>query len=84
MKKMKMKMKGVVAKESSPYVVGEDPRTRLRHQSLLLDFEELQKVSSFVGFQGFVISFVVSTDLMFCLIFWRFSVFFFFWFYGSL
>ncbi|KAM4125669.1 hypothetical protein ACB094_01G327500 [Castanea mollissima] len=43
MKKMKMKMKGVVPKESSPYVVGEDPRTRLRHQSLLLDFEELQK-----------------------------------------
>ncbi|GMY35607.1 ribosomal RNA small subunit methyltransferase G [Fagus crenata] len=39
------KMKGVVAMDASLYAVSEDPRTRFRHQSLLQDFEELQKES---------------------------------------
>ncbi|XP_040997935.1 uncharacterized protein LOC121243940 [Juglans microcarpa x Juglans regia] len=37
------KTKRAVVMESSPYAVYEDPRTRFKHQSLLQDFEELQK-----------------------------------------
>ncbi|XP_062159594.1 uncharacterized protein LOC133866945 [Alnus glutinosa] len=37
------KMKGVVAMESSPYALYKDPRNGFKHQSLLQDFEELQK-----------------------------------------
>ncbi|XP_061353183.1 uncharacterized protein LOC133297961 [Gastrolobium bilobum] len=37
------KMKGVVSMESLPFPVYEDQRTRLRHQSLLQDYEDLQK-----------------------------------------
>ncbi|KAG6625593.1 uncharacterized protein LOC122299511 [Carya illinoinensis] len=37
------KTKRAVVMESSPYDVYEDPRTRFKHQSLLQDFEELQK-----------------------------------------
>ncbi|KAL2322161.1 hypothetical protein Fmac_026540 [Flemingia macrophylla] len=37
------KMKGVVSVESPPYSVYEDQRARLRHQSLLQDFEDLQE-----------------------------------------
>ena len=61
------KMKGVVAMDASLYAVSEDPRTRFRHQSLLQDFEELQKVISFVGFPGFVISFLsfYRSDVLF-------------------
>ena len=64
------KMEGVVAMESSPYAVCEDPITRSRHQNLL------QKVISFVGFHRFVISFVGFTRSDDCLIFWRFVFFF--------
>ena len=41
---MMKKMKGVVPMES-PYDVFQDQRTRLRHQSLLQDYEDLQKVT---------------------------------------
>ncbi|KAG2668198.1 hypothetical protein I3843_15G144000 [Carya illinoinensis] len=37
------KMKGAVVMKPSPYAVYEDSRTRFKHQSLLQDFEELQK-----------------------------------------
>ncbi|KAK9274681.1 hypothetical protein L1049_021932 [Liquidambar formosana] len=37
------KMKGFVAVESSPYPVYEDAKTRLKHQSLMQDYQELQK-----------------------------------------
>lgn len=37
------KMKGVVSVESPPYTVYEDQRVRLRHQSLLQDYEDLQE-----------------------------------------
>ncbi|KAJ7955653.1 Ribosomal RNA small subunit methyltransferase G [Quillaja saponaria] len=37
------KMKVVASAESPSYAVYEDPRTRLRHQSLFLDYEELEK-----------------------------------------
>ncbi|TKY73132.1 hypothetical protein E2542_SST01880 [Spatholobus suberectus] len=37
------KMKGVVSVESPPYAVYEDQRARLRHQSLLQDYEDLQE-----------------------------------------
>ncbi|KAE8126061.1 hypothetical protein FH972_020811 [Carpinus fangiana] len=37
------KMKGVIAVEPSPYALYKDPRNRFKHQSLLQDFEELQK-----------------------------------------
>ncbi|KAK7411561.1 hypothetical protein VNO78_02996 [Psophocarpus tetragonolobus] len=36
-------MKGVVSVESPPYAVYEDPRARLRHKSLLQDYEDLQE-----------------------------------------
>ena len=66
------KMERVVAMESSPYAPCEDPRTRLRNQNLL------QKVISFVGFHGFLISFVGFTRSNDCLILWRHVFFFFF------
>jgi hypothetical protein len=61
------KMKGVVAMESSPYALYKDPRNGFKHQSLLQDFEELQKVISFVGFSRFVISVVgfIRSDVLF-------------------
>lgn len=61
------KMKGVIAMESSPYALYKDPRNRFKHQSLLQDFEELQKVTSFVGFNRFVISVVgfIRSDVLF-------------------
>ncbi|EXB24579.1 hypothetical protein L484_004168 [Morus notabilis] len=37
------KMKKVVSLEASPYAVYEDARTRLKHQSLMQDYEELDK-----------------------------------------
>ncbi|KAJ1410337.1 hypothetical protein SESBI_22074 [Sesbania bispinosa] len=40
---MMKKMKGVVPVESPPYPVYEDQRARLRHQSLLQDYEDLQE-----------------------------------------
>ena len=86
------KTKGLVATKSSPYVVGEDPKTRMRHQSLLLYFEQLQKVISLVDFHGFVISFVgfIRSDVLFdilkvCIFFDGFMVLFdlrFFFFFG--
>lgn len=44
------KMKKVVSLEASPYAVYEDARTRLKHQSLMQDYEELDKVNFFNGF----------------------------------
>ena len=89
---LKKKTKGLVAMKSSPYVVGEDPKTRMRHQSLLLYFEQLQKVISLVDFHGFVISFVgfIRSDVLFdilkvCIFFDGFMVLFdlrFFFFFG--
>lgn len=58
MKMLKKKMKGVgfspAAGVSSmekppPYPVVDDSRTRLRHQSLLQDYDELLKVFSLLG-----------------------------------
>lgn len=45
------KMKGVVVSVDSPvYPVYEDQRTRLRHQSLLQDYEDLLEVPHFLVF----------------------------------
>lgn len=64
------KMKGVVSMES-PYDVYQDQRTRLRHQSLLQDYEDLQKVTPLPFFPPFFPSKIenfccwVSPDLVF-------------------
>lgn len=60
------KMKGVVM-ESSPYAVYEDPKTRFKHQSLLQDFEELQKVVFICGFPWIWFYFVrfIRSDILF-------------------
>lgn len=41
------KMKGVVAVEPSSYALYEDSRARFKHQSLMQDYQELQKVYHF-------------------------------------
>ena len=46
---MSKKMKRMVM-ESSPHAVYEDAKSRFKHQSLLQDFHELQKVISLCGF----------------------------------
>ena len=38
------KMKRVVSVEASPIVVYEDSRIRFKHQSLMQDYQELEKV----------------------------------------
>lgn len=44
------KMKGIAAMESS--LVFEYPRSRFKHQSLMQDYEELEKVKkAFMGFR---------------------------------
>ena len=45
---MSKKMKRVVM-ESSPYAVYDDAKSRFKHQSLLQDYHELQKVISLYG-----------------------------------
>lgn len=37
------KMKGLAVMESSPYVAPEDPRIRYKHQSLMQDYQDLEK-----------------------------------------
>ena len=47
------KMKGVVAAEPSSYALYQDSRARFKHQSLMQDYEELQKVYYDSGFSNF-------------------------------
>ncbi len=53
--------------ESSPYALFKDQRNGFKHQSLLQDFEKLQKVISFVGFirSDFFFDFLVGFVLRF-------------------
>ena len=62
------KMKGIVPMESPSYVVYEDQRAMFRHQSLLQDYEELQKVKTLCSvFKRLKLLLWVPLDLVFCL-----------------
>lgn len=61
------KMKGVVAVEPSSYALYEDSRARFKHQSLMQDYQELQKVCIISWFSIFFSGF--SSDLVSCIVF---------------
>lgn len=59
---MMKKMKGIAVMESSPYAAApEDPRIRYKHQSLMQDYQDLEKVKLFhVG---------IRRNFTFCLVY---------------
>ena len=62
------KMKGVVAMEPPPMY--EDPRTRFKHQSLMQDYEELDKVLDLYEFSPISTFFSGFSQIcLFCIVF---------------
>lgn len=61
---MSKKSKGVVLDSTAPYGIGvyEDAKARLKYQTLMQDYEELQKVPLF--FSSFCFG---RSDVLFCL-----------------
>lgn len=57
------KMKGVVGMETSPAYV--NPKTSFKHQSLLQDYEELEKVID-LSIIVFMLLLLILLDLIFC------------------
>lgn len=95
---MLKRMKGVAAameSSPSPYAtVFEDQRARLKHQSLLQDYEELYKVIACLSFQdlwfrvifirsGVVLDFLLRVVLIFLLVFYNLRFPMLVWFLGK-
>lgn len=59
------KMKGVVSQYPPVY---DDSKARFKHQSLLQDYQDLEKVNFFFSFYGFGVFFAVFTRSAFLLI----------------
>lgn len=55
------KMKGVVPVEHSSYALYQDSRAKFKHQSLMQDYEELQKVYTFSGFHQICVCYCLFT-----------------------
>lgn len=58
---MSKKSKRAVLDQTTPYGVGvyEDAKSRLKYQTLMQDYEELQKVVNFLFFSGFFKNFLL-------------------------